>query len=195
MQIRRYRDDDRDAVMALAPRLTTGVAPWRRSDAVLAAVHDWVDASLEGHDVDDRPVFVADDAGIIVGFATAGTRKHWSGQVDAYIGELAVAGDCLTRGIGRAMVAAIETWARTAGYSRIMLETGAGNDSGLAFYAALGYTTEEVVLTRDLDEGTDATRPAPEPLLHRETTGGRGHRLNSGQPREPSARLSQATLP
>jgi hypothetical protein len=31
-----------------------------------------------------------------------------------------------------------------------MLETGAMNDTGLAFYAALGYTTEEVVLTREL---------------------------------------------
>jgi GNAT superfamily N-acetyltransferase len=152
MQIRRYHDRDRDAVMALAPRLTAGVAPWRRSEAVAAAVRAWVDGSLKSQDVDDRPVFVAEDAGRIVGFATAATRKHWSGDIDAYIGELAVAEDCTTRGIGRALVAAIETWARSFGHNRVTLETGASNSGGRAFYAALGYTAEEVVLTRDVAE-------------------------------------------
>lgn len=145
MQVRRYHDRDRDAVMALATRLTAGVASWRRSDAVTAAVRAWVEASLEGCDVDHRPVYVADDVGRVVGFATAATRKHWSGDLDAYIGELAVAEDCTTRGIGRALVTAIETWARTSGHSRITLETGASNHSARAFYLTLGYTAEEVV--------------------------------------------------
>jgi GNAT superfamily N-acetyltransferase len=152
MQIRGYHDRDRDAGMALAPRLTAGVAAWRRSDAVAAVVRAWVDGSLESQDVDHRPVFVADDAGRIVGFATAATRKHWSGDLDAYIGELVVAEDCTKRGIGRALVTAIETWARASGHHRITVETGASNSSGQAFYAALGYTAEEVVLTRDLGE-------------------------------------------
>lgn len=152
MEVRCYRDADHDAVLAIAPRLTTGVATWRPNDAVAGVVQDWVESSLRGHDVDDRPVFVADNAGRIIGFATGATRKHWSGDVDAYIGELAVAEDCLTRGVGRALVSAVETWARTAGHSRITLETGAGNEGGLAFYAALGYSVEEVVLTRNLVE-------------------------------------------
>ena len=119
---------------------------------MVAVFQDWVESALRGYDVEDRPVFVADDAGRVIGFATGATRKHWSGDVDAYIGELAVAEDCLTRGVGRALVSAVETWARTAGHGRIALETGAGNKGGLAFYAALGYRVEEVILTRDLVE-------------------------------------------
>ena len=47
---------------------------------------------------------------------------------------------------------AIDSWARDAGHSRITLETGAANQDARAFYAALGYTDEEVVLTRSLEK-------------------------------------------
>jgi hypothetical protein len=37
-----------------------------------------------------------------VGFAAAGSRKHWAGDTDAYIGELVVAAEHTERGVGRA---------------------------------------------------------------------------------------------
>ena len=150
MEIRRCGAHDGDAVRALASRLTTGVAPWRDHNAVHTAVCAWVDAALAGHD-DQRPVFVAESAGHVVGFVAAGTRNHWAGDTDAYIGELAVATEHTARGVGRALVTAVESWARDAGYARITLETGALNHGARAFYHQLGYTDEEVVLTRPLD--------------------------------------------
>jgi GNAT superfamily N-acetyltransferase len=54
-------------------------------------------------------------------------------------------------GIGRALVATVERWARSFGYTRITLETGALNQTARAFYHQLGYTEEEVVLTRPLN--------------------------------------------
>lgn len=150
MKVRRFAVDDTDEVRGLASRLTAGVAPWRDQAAVLASVCGWVDASLAGHD-DEHPIFVAQTCGRVVGFAAAGRRKHWAGDTDAYIGELAVAAGHRTRGIGRALVAAVEAWARDSGYTRVTLETGARNDAARAFYAKLGYIDEEVVLTRLLN--------------------------------------------
>ena len=47
VQIREYTPEDRDAIMALAPRLTEGKAPWRNDDAWLAAVHSWIADAAE----------------------------------------------------------------------------------------------------------------------------------------------------
>lgn len=47
MRIRPYAADDRDAALALAGRLREGVAPWRSAERVLAAVIEWVRASVD----------------------------------------------------------------------------------------------------------------------------------------------------
>lgn len=151
-RIRSFRAVDRDEILALAPRLNSGVAPWREPEAVAESVRSWVVESLDQRDPTDRPVFVAEEAGRIVGFVTAGTRRHWAGDVDAYVGELVVAADVTSRGIGRRLMAAVESWALSAGHCRITLETGAGNHGTRAFYAALGYEDEELVLSRALVE-------------------------------------------
>lgn len=77
-------------------------------------------------------------------------RRHWSGDLDAYVGELVVAPDHERRGVGRRLVNVVEQWASRRGLVRIRLETGAANEAARAFYERLGYTTEDVVLTRTL---------------------------------------------
>lgn len=110
----------------------------------------WVDDALEAVDPVTSPVWVALREADVVGFLCAGTRPHWSGQVDAYVGELVVAERAEGHGVGHLLMARAEQWAQEAGHDRLTLETGAANTGALAFYAALGYATEEVVLTRAL---------------------------------------------
>ncbi|MCI0689051.1 MAG: GNAT family N-acetyltransferase [Sporichthyaceae bacterium] len=151
MPVRRYRASDRDAVLALAPRLTVGVAPWRDQHAVAKAVTGWVRDSLDRADTDDTAVFVAADAsGRLVGAVSVTERDHFAGDTDGYIGELVVDSDATRRGTGRALVAAAEDWARQRGLNRITLDTGAANLGARRFYAALGYDEEDVRLTRSL---------------------------------------------
>jgi ribosomal protein S18 acetylase RimI-like enzyme len=142
-----YADDDREAVLALAPRLCIGVAPWRPLDGVRSVVGAWfeesVDAAGEGH-----AVFVARVGGAIVGMVAVWEQRHWSGALDAYIGELATAEDHEGRGIGRALLAAAERWAAARGLEHITLETGSGNTRARGFYRSLGFREEEVRLTR-----------------------------------------------
>jgi GNAT superfamily N-acetyltransferase len=115
-----YSSDDRAAVIGLAPRLRSGVAPWRPSDGVLLAVHQWVE------------------------------QRHWSGQRDAYVGELVTGELAEGRGVGRALLALAEQWARDHGLDRVTLETGAANARARAFYERQGYRDDEVRLTRIL---------------------------------------------
>lgn len=147
MQVRRYVDPDRASVVALAPRLTEGVAGWRDRAAVRASVLGWVTGSL-AMAADSHAVFVADDDGVVVGFVTCGEREHFTGQVDGYVGELVVAGGCVRRGVGSALMAAAERWVADRGLSHLTLETGAANTSARGFYGALGYRDEDVRLTK-----------------------------------------------
>jgi ribosomal protein S18 acetylase RimI-like enzyme len=148
MQVRRYAESDRAAVVALAPRLTEGVAGWRDRRAVRAAVLDWVTGSLATAAADDHAVFVADDDGMVLGFVTCGERDHFTGQIDGYVGELVVAGGCVRRGVGRGLMAAAEQWAADRGLAHLTLETGAANTAARGFYGALGYRDEDVRLSK-----------------------------------------------
>jgi ribosomal protein S18 acetylase RimI-like enzyme len=144
-----YRPDDRKAVLELAPRLSTGVAPWRPADGVRSAVRGWFEESVDSEG-DGQAVFVARMDGDVVGMVAVAEQRHWSGDLDAYVGELATAADREGRGIGRALLARAEEWARDRGLERITLETGAANTRARNFYRALGYLDEEVRLTRIL---------------------------------------------
>lgn len=54
------------------------------------------------------------------------------------------------RGVGRALVARAEALAREAGASRLILLTGFDNAEAQAFYRALGYVEDELMLSKDL---------------------------------------------
>jgi GNAT superfamily N-acetyltransferase len=125
--VREYQPEDREAVVALAGRLTIGVAPWRDADAVASAVREWVVGSIDNAVKGRGSVFVAVDGDQVVGFVSCGERRHFAGAVDAYIGELVTAADAEGRGVGRALLARAEQWACECGYARITLETGARN--------------------------------------------------------------------
>jgi GNAT superfamily N-acetyltransferase len=151
MRVRRYRQQDRDAVLALAPRLTIGVAAWRDRAAVLDAAQRWVEDAITST-ADDHAVFVAEGpSGRPIGLVRVGQCAHFTGDADGYVGELIVSAAHEGRGVGRALMAAAERWARQRGLGRVTLETGAANTHARAFYGRLGYVEEEVRLTKLLD--------------------------------------------
>jgi len=154
ISIRPYRPEDRGQVMALAPRLTEGVAAWRDPDAVLAAARGWVSGSLDAISRPDRTAYVAADGDSVVGVVTVSERTHFTGQVDAYVGELVVKAGMERRGIATELMAAAESWAAGRGLAFVTLETGAANQPARRFYAAAGYQEEEVRLTKAVPSAT-----------------------------------------
>jgi ribosomal protein S18 acetylase RimI-like enzyme len=88
-----------------------------------------------------------------------GSRRHFTGEVDAYVGELAVADTVACCGVGTLLMRAAERWARDRGFSRVTLETGAANQVARRFYRALDYLEEDIRLTKTVAAATELTQP------------------------------------
>ena len=100
----------------------------------------------------NNAVYVATDGDQVVGFVHAAERTHFTGQVDAYVGELVTAPGLERRGIARALMAAAEAWGAARGLDYLTLVTGAANHGARAFYAAAGYLEEDVMLTKKIGD-------------------------------------------
>jgi ribosomal protein S18 acetylase RimI-like enzyme len=148
IEVRLYEKRDREAVLALAPRLVEGVAPWRPAEAVRPAVVGWVVEALARSTEPGRFVYVAEVDGEVVGFLSGEERAHWSGELDLYVGELVVAPESEGKGVGRSLMAAVTEYAKQHGIHRITMETGAANEAARAFYQRLGFAPEDVRLTK-----------------------------------------------
>ncbi|MGE5136252.1 MAG: N-acetyltransferase family protein [Gemmatimonadota bacterium] len=148
VEIRPVQPGDHAEVLALAPRLTEGAAGWRDPSAVLRAVRGWVESSLGAAGEPGHAVYVAVADGHVAGVVTVAERAHFTGQKDAYVGELAVAPGLARRGIATQLMNAAEAWAARRGLAFLTLETGAANHAARAFYAQRGYREEDVRLTR-----------------------------------------------
>ena len=148
ISIRPAANADSSALLALAPRLAEGLAPWRNREKALAAARRWLEDSMAAAATGDGALFVAANGNNVTGVISIRPARHFTGERDGYVGELAVATHASRRGTGRALVDAADAWARDHGLANLTLHTGAFNTDARAFYAALGFAEEEVRLTR-----------------------------------------------
>jgi GNAT superfamily N-acetyltransferase len=148
IRVRPYVSDDREFVLSLAPRLAIGIAPWRDPQKMIVTAQGWITESIEQHGIKTR-VFVAEDEDRVqLGFATVSHSTHFTGEGQAYIGELATDEAAEGRGVGKALAQACEQWAREQGYRILSLATGAANERALGFYRHMGYQDEDVTLVK-----------------------------------------------
>jgi ribosomal protein S18 acetylase RimI-like enzyme len=160
-QIRLFQPGDRSHVLALAPRLTEGVAPWRDPAAVRRAAQDWVTASIDTAGQPGHAVYVAIAMDRVVGVVTIREQTHFTGQTDAYVGELAVASGMERRGIATGLMNAAEAWAAQRGLAFLTLQTGAANKPARGLYRRLGYHEEELLLTKAISGRQRHGQPHP----------------------------------
>lgn len=146
--VRPYVPADREFVLSLAPRLAIGIPPWRDVPQWIETARGWITGSIEQHG-NKTMVFVAEDEhGDRLGFASVSHDTHFTGEKQAYIGELATTEAAEGQGAGRALAQACEQWAREQGYRILSLATGAANTHALGFYRHMGYLDEDVKLIR-----------------------------------------------
>jgi len=95
----------------------------------------------------DAVTFVAErPTGGLAGFVEVGTRSYAEGcetQPVAYIEGWYVDPDWRRQSVGRALLGAVEAWARTAGHREVGSDVELDNTVSLAAHRAAGY--EEVV--------------------------------------------------
>lgn len=148
IRVRPYVSSDREFILSLAPRLAIGIPPWRDPQKMATTARGWITGSIEQHE-QKTVVFVAEDEqGERLGFATVSHSTHFTGDSQAYIGELATSDVAEGHGAGKALAQACERWAREQGYRILSLATGAANERALGFYRHMGYRDEDITLVK-----------------------------------------------
>lgn len=154
--IRSVEATDHEEIMRLAPRLLVGVDPSRPADQVRAAIKGWVEDSVKAAGAQGHAGWVAEVEGCVIGFVSVSEEEHWCGEKDAWIGELMVDQPFERKGVARSLITMVEEWAKQRGLGRVRLSTGAANHGARAFYERLGYSLNEVTMTRQLPGGASA---------------------------------------
>ena len=141
VEIRAAEPADAAALVALATAVGSEPQGWLLADSHWRSVADerrYVRA-LRRHP--DGALIVADDAGTVVGRLSLVRDPHPSSAHVADLG-LMVAASHRRRGIGRALLAAAEEWARGSGVSKLELHVFPHNQAAIALYEGFGYERE-----------------------------------------------------
>lgn len=141
MIIRPARPEDAGAIIAFwNPLIRDTLVTFNPVEKTEAEVADSIRAkAAAGHGF-----FVAEDAGIL-GFASYGQFRAGMGYAKAMEHTIILAPEGRGRGVGRALMAAIEDHARAQGYHSMIAGVSGGNPEGRAFHAAIGYAELAVV--------------------------------------------------
>ncbi|KAA9009915.1 GNAT family N-acetyltransferase [Histidinibacterium aquaticum] len=130
--IRPARPDDAEIIRAI----------WNRHIRETTATFHAVEKTPE--EVRDRiataPVFVAEGAGQVVGFAHYGQFRAGDGYRHTAEHTLYVDPASKGHGLGRALLSAVEDHARVARFHSLWAAISAENESGIGFHAACGFT-------------------------------------------------------
>ena len=149
--------DDRPSLLSFimgSQHFEYAIEPNRRLDAPVAAEHlERLLAHLKDH---DGRMFVAEDeGGVLLGWAVVGEFKGEAFVVPeerdyAYIFELFVVETMRGAGIGRALIATCEDWAREKNFKTIQIGVLAGNTRAAKIYREAGYSDYALELRKYL---------------------------------------------
>ena len=151
VKIRRATRGDLDAIVKLATRLHEfGPPPFRPIDrmneAVIEGLRQGLDNPPEGSEL-----LVAEEGGRIAGFMyLVTTSDFFTKEKHGHVSDLVVARDGEGRGVGRALLAAGEVWARQRGYRLLSLKVFGDNERAKRLYRQLGYATDMIKMVKEL---------------------------------------------
>ena len=146
----RLAEDDDDFILALVPRFGDfALPPWRRRHECIEGVRNDLLRHLEDQPANSY-LFVAENAdGERVGFIhLQRTEDFFTGRSNCHISDLAVMPQHEGTGVGRALLAHAEAWAREHRCQLVTLAVFPGNERARALYEATGYATDLLRLAK-----------------------------------------------
>ncbi|MGA2384023.1 MAG: GNAT family N-acetyltransferase [Gemmatimonadales bacterium] len=152
LSIRPARSGDREWILALAPRLHDfGPPPWRARDVMDRAVTSSIDAGLTAPEP-EQTVLVAESAEHEpLGFVHLhGATDFHTGERHGHVSDIVVAPAAEGRGVGAALMAAAEDWARAHGFRLLSLHVFDANRRARELYERLGYRLDIVKMIKTL---------------------------------------------
>ena len=150
MRIRRATSDDEAALLTMAERMADFAVPrWRAAREIIEADgHDVVRAATAG--VPDHDVFIAEIDGAAAGCLYVHPAQDFFGRRHAHISVIATTAAAEGTGIGRALMAHAETWARERGLSLLTLNVFAANTRARRFYERAGFEVEMIKYAKEV---------------------------------------------
>ena len=146
VRIRDAQHGGREFIIGLVPELLAfdSPPPWRDRQHMTAIDVRAISGALDGTSQGTR-VFVAEEArGHGLGFVHLCEGEDYYGGACGHAGDIVVAPAARGRGVGRALLAAAERWAREQGYRMLTLNVFLKNEKARALYEDLGYEAETV---------------------------------------------------
>jgi ribosomal protein S18 acetylase RimI-like enzyme len=151
-RVRPARPEDADFILALVPHLLAfGPPPWRDAAQMTETDTLTIARSLGGAS-DRATVLVAEDShGKRLGFIhLCGEPDYYTRAECGHIADIVVAPEARGRGVGEALMAAGERWARDRGYMILTLNVFLENQHARALYERLGFHAETVRYVKSL---------------------------------------------
>jgi RimJ/RimL family protein N-acetyltransferase len=150
--IRPAQPSDRDAVIALTPRLEAFGPPANVVPGEVGAGEAKALESVFARMPEGAALLVADAGdGRIAGFVFLETKvDYFTQRPHGHVGILVVAHEFEGQGIGRMLLDTADAWALALGYERLTLFVFEGNERARATYQRAGYRADLVRYRRDL---------------------------------------------
>jgi len=147
LSIRSARHDDEAFLLSLLPRLADFPLPeWRTADEIARGDCPILLEALHGR-IEHAAILVAElsPGGERAGYVFATTKHdYFTRAAHAHVEVIAVTPDAERRGVARALMDAIEEWARRRGFRHVTLNVFDRNTRAKALYDSLGYEVETV---------------------------------------------------
>ena len=104
---------------------------------------------------ESSPVFVAEEAGEVLGYCFCQLREYRDSTVltdrkEIYIDDLCVEEACRGRGIARALYGYVTDWAKEIGCTYVTLNVWQGNDNAMKFYEKMGMRRRSITMETKL---------------------------------------------
>jgi GNAT superfamily N-acetyltransferase len=156
--IRPARPADESTLLGMLPLLAEFPVPFWRTAQQIADADLRILLHALHHPEPGNSVLVAEEPpDTIAGFVFAVTRQdYFTGRPQVHIEVLIVLDAARGRGIARALIGAVEEWARSRGNANVTLNVFANNARARSIYERLGYRPETVHYIKPLDAGPAA---------------------------------------
>lgn len=123
-----------------------------RPDLFRAGSRKYSDAELSELLRDaQRPIFIYEEEGEVLGYVFCKIIDHarepsTTGYRNVYVDDLCVDASAQKRGVGRALMEHVFSYARGIGAHNVTLNVWCGNDGAIAFYEALGMREQKLCM-------------------------------------------------
>lgn len=152
VHLRAATSADREFMVGIVPRLRAfGAPPLRPAEAMDAAETEALERALDDPQP-DAILLVAELEGIgPAGVAYAVTATdYFTHERHGHLSIIIVSAEGEGRGVGRALLGAVDEWSAAQGHRFITLNVFSGNERARAFYERAGYTEDVVRYVKEL---------------------------------------------